>query len=346
MVGSHNKYIMKKLIISIFIIGNCFPAFAQPEKTAVELATGKIGTEIARQTEQAALQSARAIENATRGIENALYTVERVNTVQVLENTPVVPPHIQQLADLPGAPTVKLGGRVDNAPAVLSAPALSDAVQQTAQKSLSQTDERMAQIANLPGKPTIWVRLPHVEDTDVPILSARIIKPSELHENISLVESLQLYMPDAFYVPGDAAYRGMRLDDMDDLKNLLANGLETSHTAYDEGIYAANSPAVALSYAIPSYDSCIYESFLGGEFPIPVITKIPLTKELLQTNAPGHSKGWLVFGKDLPKEMISDVIVFLEIDGKPDWYRVTLEQEKIFFTPAPSSKVPGHYDTY
>ncbi len=217
---------------------------------------------------------------------------------------------------------------------------------QIARQTVSMPEVRLAKITNLPGQPTVNVRLPQVLSSETQFLSAKILKPSQLHKNISLVESLQLYMPDEFYGKEEAAYRGMRLENVDELKNLLANGLEIRHTAYDEGIYAAKSPAVALSYAVPPLEVSIYESFMDGEFPIPVMTKIPLTKGLLQTNAPGCSKGWLVFGKDLPKEMISDVMIFLEINGKPDWYKVTLEQGNITFTPAPSRYVGGILDSY
>ena len=227
--------------------------------------------------------------------------------------------------------------------------ALTDAVtREVAKQTITLPQVYLAQIANMPGKPIVNVRMFKTVEAAAPVLSARILKPSELHRNISLVESLQLYMPDAFYLSDEAAYRGMRLDELDELKNLLIHGLQVKHTHYGE-IYAAhNASAVALSYAVPSQGMCIYESFLDGEYQLPVITKIPFNLELVKHSAGAldHRTGWLTFGKDIPASMISDVMIFLEINAHPDWYKVTLENGELVFTPAPSRAVRGILDSY
>ncbi len=227
---------------------------------------------------------------------------------------------------------------------------LRNKVRRAAVRPVTQTVSlpkvRVAQITNVPGKPMVNVRLPETAVSNSPVLSARILKPIELHRNISLEKSLQLYMPEAFYLPDEAAYRGMRLDEWDELKNLLINGLQVGRTHYGM-IYTAKFAAAALSYAVPDHEMCVYESLLEeDEFRLTVITKIPLTSEVLSLSVPDHRTGWLTFGKDIPAFMISDVMIFLEINGKPDWYKVTLEEGNLLLTPAPSKKVPGILDSY
>ena len=245
----------------------------------------------------------------------------------------VCPSYAQKGKMIKGA----LGGRA----------ALTDAVtRQVAKQTVAASQMRLAKITNLPGQPTVQVRLPQTAVSDSPVLSARILKPSELYKNIESKTGMQLYMPDEFYGKEEAAYRGMRLDGWDDLKNLLVNGLQIERTHY-RMIYASKkSSVVALSYAVPTREALIFESFLDGEYQLPVIVKIPLTNEVLSFHEPDQRTGWLTFRQDIPSSMISDVMIFLEINGKPDWYKVTLEQGNITFTPAPSRYVGGILDSY
>ena len=197
-----------------------------------------------------------------------------------------VTPHIQ-IANLPGEPLVKLGGTVDNAPAILSA------------RMLVGADS--------------W----------------HFIRPTDAIGRYTE----QTFLPKDILENKESFYRGMRLGKLDDIKNLLINGLEVNKSNYSGEIYAS------LQISIP-----LYYATMGSE-NLPVLIQIPAT-ETLRSYAPeafptedryaakAFQTGEVcIFRRDIPAHFISNVWVFLEVNGKPDWYRVTLEDDALVFTP-------------
>lgn len=196
-----------------------------------------------------------------------------------------------QITNMPGEPTVKLGGAVDNAPAVLSA------------RVLPSVD-----------------RWDIISPTDpVGAYTGQIFLPKDILEN------------------KESFYRGMRLEKLDDVKNLLINGLEAHRTNYHGDIYASLMPSIALGHAI-----------MAGE-NLSVLVQIPATDKLrsyapeaFPTDDRYAAKAFqtgevCIFRRDVPASFISNIWVFLEVNGTPGWYKATLENGELIFTPVPAA---------
>ncbi len=127
------------------------------------------------------------------------------------------------------------------------------------------------------------------------------------------------------------------IDNLKDIENILINGLEINRSyAYPGQIYATPLLRVALDYAVPP------KYFLtkpGVKPEIPVVVKIRLTPELLDKKA---SVSWgteRVFSKDIPADALADVMMFLEVDGKPGWYKAAWKDNALSLTSAVSKQV-------
>ena len=210
--------------------------------------------------------------------------------------------------------------------------ALTDAVtRQAAKQTVTASQVRLAQITNLPGQPTVQVQLPQTAVADSPVLSARILPSLEVYKSVSLAGSRQLYVPDVFAETKDVLYRGMRLTKLSDLENLLLRGLEIRRTAYSE-LYFAYAFSRAMDYALPM---SVTEK-AAGDFP--VVVKVPVTTELPVSCTGVNAQAY----KDLPAEFISDVMVFMEINGRTDWYKAIAENNKLVLISVPTTRMPGY----
>lgn len=202
-----------------------------------------------------------------------------------------------------------------------------------------------AKVANLPGMPLVQVRLPSrpAAPTDG-VLSARVLPPSQVYHLINLERTTQLYVPRAFAEQDKALYRalyrGVRLTNLNDLQNILENGMEIKKSRFS-AIYSSYSLGDALGYALPPYEWLVYENIGEIDLELPVVVKIPVTIRLIEKNTPYDDMGDVIFRQDLWADMISDVMVFLEIDGKADWYKAVLEDKKLLLIPTPTKRVSG-----
>ena len=154
------------------------------------------------------------------------------------------------------------------------------------------------------------------------VQTARFMWPSEVQEALAVEKEVKLYMPEAFYQKDVAAYQGITLNHLVELQRILTIGLEPARVQ--------SSAIGALSYAVPSIELEALETEAAS---IPVIVKIPATGEDLTE-------------QHIPSDMLSDVMAFLSIGGKPGWYKVTLQDGDLIFTPAPTKAVPGYLDLY
>ena len=89
---------MKK-IVTVILVCFCFsPAFAQGEKTAAEIATGKVGAEITRQMQAATSQAARAESQIaaefTRQMRHAQRQTNLLSQVEKYKLVPLIIPEI------------------------------------------------------------------------------------------------------------------------------------------------------------------------------------------------------------------------------------------------------------
>jgi len=168
----------------------------------------------------------------------------------------------------------------------------------------------------------------------LPVVPASVLFPEELHRDI--VAPFQVYMPAIFVHAKPSVYRGMKFSSISELKNILINGMELSKSNYVGEIYTSPFVEVALNYAVP-----IAPDKWEGEFQIelPVLVRMELTDKIWQENAPDQFDIEWVFRKNIPAEMISDVMVFLEINRTPGWYKVVLKDNKVVLLPVPGVKL-------
>ena len=113
-------------------------------------------------------------------------------------------------------------------------------------------------------------------------------------------------------------YRGMHLGDLSEIEHILLEGLEIDKTGYD-AVYVSQSLNFALGYAENS----------PGQIPV----LVALEGDIIDDLAP--SIRWPDLDvyeseTDIPADAISHVFAFLNISGRPAWYRVVLDDEMIF----------------
>lgn len=205
---------------------------------------------------------------------------------------------------------------------------------------------RIVKITNLPGTPLVQVKFPKGElpqETD--ILLARVLRPSEVYKAISLTHDLQLYVPAEFGSQDGVVYRGLKLNNLAELKNILVRGLEIKKSNFP-GIYTSYSLGVALGFSVSPFEWSTYENLPDINFELPTVVKIPLSIPLLEKNAPYESNGEIVFRQDILPDLISDVMVFLEVNGKPGWYRAALEGKNLILIPAPTKNIEGWIESF
>ena len=137
------------------------------------------------------------------------------------------------------------------------------------------------------------------------------------------------YVPLALNTPQTAVYRGMSLPNLEALENIAKNGLELSkiqfRNATEYAIFTSNRLELALHYT---------RSLSDEKEALPVIVKIPVTQQCKPLGYNGH----FVFVQDVPAKYISEIMVLLEMDGKPLWYKVVWQNDKMDLVPAPSKQ--------
>lgn len=139
-----------------------------------------------------------------------------------------------------------------------------------------------------------------------------------------------LYVPLPLNTPETAVYRGFALPDLDSLENIAKNGLELNkiqvENAIEYAIFTSHQLGLAFHHSLPLSDE---------KATIPVIVKIPVTKQCKPLGYNGH----FVFTRDVSAKHISEIMAFLEIDGKATWYKVSWQNDKMILAPAPSQPV-------
>lgn len=190
----------------------------------------------------------------------------------------------------------------------------------------------LVQITNLPGAPKIPLKVtPSLTSASgATLLSARAVTGNELTARVFLERWKSLRVPEAFNRDEDALYRGMWLKDLNQLQYILTKGLEVRRTRFP-GIFFTNFFADAVQYSAGLY----------GNFS--VIIKVPVTADMTDPLKPDMQiklRKYLIreylFMQDLPADKISNVIIFLEIDGIGNWYKVTLENGEMVLEQVPS----------
>ena len=188
------------------------------------------------------------------------------------------------------------------------------------------TNFALAQIANLPGQPTVKVQLPQHAAQTTAVLPARVLPPVEGRKIIFSASGL--YVPGKLNSRNKFIYRGMELHTLPEVENLLREGLELSKSHYDEGIYTTYDLKDAFRYAFPS---ARYAKTSGTT--IPVLVSILYPREMKGKYLFYEYSDTYVCDRDIPAKYIEDIMVFLEINGKPGWYKVILKNNEVLFVP-------------
>lgn len=180
-------------------------------------------------------------------------------------------------------------------------------------------------IVNLPARPSVHIlfdvpQAPHTKT------SVRLVPPRKVYPLLYKIEEQKMFVPRDFVNQTQALYRGMAITDIDELKNILVNGLETTKTNYKKKIFTAYDPLTAVLYAQPSHR-------FSENANLPILIKIPVTPALEQY-APQRFETAQAFRQNIPADAISDVWILLEVNKKADWYKVVLEDGEIVLFPA------------
>ena len=163
----------------------------------------------------------------------------------------------------------------------------------------------------------------HIQPEDNTVQAA-VFPTKQLDRHMPEFDDLNLYS--LVGLRGPSFYRGMVLPDLQSLKQVLTKGLEWKKTNYNR-IFASRYLAVALDHAYINPG------------PLPVLIRIPETNRLRFNNIMDGDNWTVTFGRDIPADMLSDVMVFLKINGIPGWYKATLENEELVLTPVTTSRV-------
>ena len=202
------------------------------------------------------------------------------------------------------------------------------------------------QITNLPAAISAtqaWVAVPTSEiPAAAQALSARVLPVDELRQAVSNDRKMKLYVPSALISGKYTLYRGLRLQNTDELQNILTHGMEIDKT-HHHTVFVSPNISVALGYMFPHQTARLLGTF--EEEALPVMIKIPVTQQLLRENSPQKPQeefgGRRVFYQDVPAEQISDVFVFLEVNNQLRWYKAVVEQGQLIFIPVPSKALSG-----
>lgn len=178
-------------------------------------------------------------------------------------------------------------------------------------------------IINLPARPSVRILLPtapHVKN------SVRLLPPRQVYPTLHKLGKRKMFVPRDFVNQTEALYRGMAIASIDELKNILTNGLELKKSNYPKQIFTAYNPLTAVLYSQPTHR-------FNAEADLPVLVKIPRTPALAKY-APEEFATALAFRKSVPAEAISDVWVLLEVNKQADWYKAFLEEGEVVLLPA------------
>ena len=174
-----------------------------------------------------------------------------------------------------------------------------------------------------------------IRTTQPPPTHANLLEPDILRSIV--FPAGQVYVPQPFAEENPALYRGMKLSEISDIKNLLINGLEMKKSHYVGEIFTSPSLNVATNYALP----VLWDQYEGeAQMEIPTLLRIPVTPLLLQTNAPEQFGFQWIFRRNVSAAHISDIMVFLNINNTPGWYKAVLENNYVIFVPVPGIRIP------
>ena len=195
--------------------------------------------------------------------------------------------------------------------------------------------------AQSPARNTFFAE-PDETRVSAPGAEFRVLPDEELRQAISNDDEMKLFVPESFVQEDHMLYRGLRLKNTAELRNILLNGMEINK-AHHEKIYTTPNVSIALGYMFPHQMSRLLET--AEDEMLPVLVKIPVTERLMQKNLPQKAReefgGQRVFDSDIAADEIAQVAVYIEKDGVRGWYKVIWENEQLAFIPVASKTISG-----
>ena len=182
---------------------------------------------------------------------------------------------------------------------------------------------RPFQIANLPKAPVVQFDM---RGGDIAVVEA--LPREKVYDNVFIIDSqaneLKAFAPELVYQK-NILFRGMMLENMAEVENLLVNGLEVdksrSHRA--EGIFTTVTPWPALLDAAP------WEPHQN----LPVFIRISFVPGLQHYILSRRNSDVVIFKKDISASFLLDVWVLLNVNGKLDWCKAVLKEGKLTLIP-------------
>ena len=217
----------------------------------------------------------------------------------------------------------------------LGLPAAAQKNGRALQRALTQGSQRVGatlpltvqtlKITNLPARPSVnvWVDVPPAPHITPGV---RLVAPRQVRSLLYKSGEHKMFVPQDFVNQTPSLYRGMAIENLDELKNILVNGLETRKTNFKNKIFTAYDPLTAVLYSQPTHRYSVNAN-------LPVLIKIPITSFLEQYPSEKFATAQ-AFRQNILAGAISDVWVLLEVNQKADWYKVTLENGEIVLFPA------------
>ena len=197
--------------------------------------------------------------------------------------------------------------------------------------------EKWVRIGNLPGSPTVRVRLLLTRNllTVPDVLSARVPEGNDMARQVFSENWTKLSVPLSLNGPEPALYRGMRLRNLEELTHILTHGLEINKTRFP-ALFFSSLVADAVGYSAGYRES-----------NISVVVKVPVQPDMLGA----FKRYWVneyVFPYNMPADKLSEVMVFMEVEGKGNWYKACVDKQGLLLEAVPSrvfkrEELVGHY---
>lgn len=222
-----------------------------------------------------------------------------------------------------------------------SAPRVAENVEWGVTRALAKTVPPMAthiQITNLPGEPLVKLGtpLPVPEGMTVrrrfPVLPARMLSGEESAKSIAennVYGYSAVYIPSVLNTEEPSFYKGIHLFDLKSVKNILRYGLETEKvsTKFHGKMYFSGRLLRTIQFST---------DYASEHNLLPTIVRFNVPRGVyFQREQRAGFMDYVIFS-DVPANNLMDVMVFLEVGGQPGWYKATLENGKLVFTPAQS----------